>query len=86
MGAGEEGREAAGMTPLSAPTRRALELLATSPHGWTVSFLAASDVPSELIFNLIRQGLAIAKTEGVRPVEVTYIIITDAGRVTLGQN
>ncbi len=73
------------MTPLSAPTRRALEMLATSPHGWTVSFLAAHDVPGEIVFNLIREGLAIAKTEGTPPNEVTYIKITDAGHASLGQ-
>ncbi len=71
---------------MSAPTRRALELLATSPdYGWTVSFLAANDVSGELIFNLIRQGLAVAKTEGARPIEVTYIRMTNTGRSSLGQ-
>jgi hypothetical protein len=80
--AGEDG-EAARMTPLPAPSRRALELLATSPQGWTVPFLAAHDVPSELVFNLIRQGLAVAKTEGVRPAEITRIQITAKGRGAL---
>ena len=71
------------MTPSSARTRHALDLLVTSPHGWTVSFLAAHEVPAELVLNLIRQGLAVAKTEGVPPVEMTYIRITDRGRVAL---
>ena len=83
VGATKGEGEAAGMTPVSAPIRHALELLASSQHGWTLPFLAAHDVPTELVLNLIREGLAVAKTEGVRPAELTYIKITDKGRVAL---
>jgi hypothetical protein len=59
---------------------RALELLAASSEGCTEASFAANDLPYALIFNLIREGLAVAKTEGVRPRQITWIRITDAGR------
>jgi hypothetical protein len=62
--------------------RRALELLAASSEGCTEALFAANDLPYALIFNLIREGLAIAKTEGVSPRQVR-IKITDAGRAAL---
>jgi hypothetical protein len=62
--------------------RRALELLATSSEGCTEALFAANDLPYALIFNLIREGLAVAKTEEARPRQV-LIKITDAGRAAL---
>jgi hypothetical protein len=67
----------------SAARHRALELLAASSEGCAESSLAENGVPYALIFNLIREGLAVAKTEGVRPMQVTRIKITDAGRAAL---
>jgi len=66
-----------------AARRRALELLAASAEGCTQALLAENDIPYALIFQLIRDGLAIAKTEGPRPTQVTRIKITDAGRASL---
>jgi hypothetical protein len=62
--------------------RRALELLAASSEGCTEALFAANELPYTLIFNLIREGLAVAKTEGVGPRQVR-IKITDAGRAAL---
>jgi hypothetical protein len=62
--------------------RRALELLASSSEGCMEALFAANDLPYALIFNLIREGLAVAKTEEVRPRQVR-IKITDAGPAAL---
>jgi hypothetical protein len=70
--------------------RRALELLAGSPEGMTEAMLLAhgfrvTDV--DMLVDLIHAGLATAKIErmiaGDRPIEVTRVRITDAGRRTL---
>jgi hypothetical protein len=45
--------------------RRALKLLAASSDGCTEALFAANGLPYALIFNLIREGLAVAKTEEV---------------------
>jgi hypothetical protein len=71
------------MANLTVNHRRALELLAASPEGCTEFEFTANNIPSVLIFNLIREGLAVAKTEGARPSQVTRIKITEAGRAAL---
>jgi hypothetical protein len=62
--------------------RRALKLLAASSDGCSEALFAANGLPYALIFNLIREGLAVAKTEEGRPRQVR-IKITDAGRAAL---
>ncbi len=65
--------------------RRALELLASSPHGATEKLLVVvHGFDSDLTAGLIRTGLATADQEivkaGSKPIEVVRIRITAAGR------
>ena len=66
--------------------RSALALLARSPNGCPESLLVHGHrVPIEVLVKLIEAGLAKVRVERVsRPViEVTYVEITDAGRVAV---
>ena len=69
------------------PRRRALGLLARNKDGCTVTMLSARGVKVETIAELLMTGLAMKKSEfvsrGKRPIEITRIAITDAGRRTL---
>jgi len=69
--------------------RRALELIACSPDGMTEAMLLAHGFTVDMLADLIRAGLATAKTErlvaGGRPMEVTRVRITGAGRRTLAE-
>jgi hypothetical protein len=65
--------------------RRALELLASSPHGATEKLLlAALGFNSDTIADLVRHGLAAEEREvvkaGGKPIEVVRVRITAAGR------
>ena len=64
--------------------RRALELLAASPDGYTEALMLAHGFPVPLLVDLCIAGLAIATPErmvaGGRPVEVVRMKITEAGR------
>jgi hypothetical protein len=65
--------------------RRALELLASSPHGATEKLLVvAHGFDSDMVANLVRTGLATEEREvmkaGGKPIEVVRIKITEAGR------
>jgi hypothetical protein len=64
--------------------RRALELLAGSRDGMTEAMLPTHGFMVDILVDLIRAGLATAKTErmvaGGRPMEVARVRITDAGR------
>jgi hypothetical protein len=66
--------------------RRALELLAGTRDGMTEAMLPAHGFMVDILVDLIRAGLATAKTErmvaGGRPMEVA-LRITDAGRRSL---
>ena len=66
---------------------RALEVLADTPQGATPALLAAHGFSSAVISELIDSGLATSTTEVIladgRPVEVTRVRITDAGRAAL---
>ena len=67
-------------------SRHALGLLTPKKDGCTMSMLLARRVKVETIDELIAAGLAIKKSEVVgrgRPIEVTRIAITDAGRRAL---
>src|SRR5215813_3716292 len=63
--------------------RRALELLAASPDGYTEALMLAHGFPVPLLVDLCIAGLAIATPErmvaGGRPVEVVRMKITEAG-------
>ena len=65
------------------PGRYVLGLLAPKRDGCTVTMLSARGVKLETIDELIEAGFAIKKSEVVgrgRPIEITRIAITDAGR------
>jgi hypothetical protein len=69
--------------------RRALELLSGSPDGMTEAILLAHGFTIDMLADLIRAGLATAKTErvlaGIRPIEITRLQITSAGRRALAE-
>jgi hypothetical protein len=74
------------MPKLDAGHRRALKLLADAADGWTEALMLAYGLSAGLIADLVDAGLATAKAERMhagRPIEVTRIRITDAGRVAL---
>jgi hypothetical protein len=65
--------------------RRALELLASSPHGATEKLLVvAHGFDNDMIASLVRHGLATADREivkaGAKAIEVVRVRITAAGR------
>jgi hypothetical protein len=69
--------------PLSDSTRAALRLLAKSANGRTESNLLARGFRKEHLTRLVCNGLVTAHTEHAgreRPVEVTRMKITSAGR------
>jgi hypothetical protein len=72
---------------LSAEQHRGLRLLAGSPHGCTEAIMLAHGFTAELLVDLVRDGLATAAPgivyAGNRPIEVTRLTITDAGRRAL---
>jgi hypothetical protein len=69
--------------------RRALELLETSLNGCTEAIMLAHGFKIELLVELVQAGLATASTEQMlasgRPMEVTRLRITGAGRRALAQ-
>jgi hypothetical protein len=70
---------------LSSEQRRALELLAGSPHGATEELLAyGHGFTRRMLARLVRAGLATVQRRvivaGDTPVEVGKVMITDAGR------
>jgi hypothetical protein len=73
----------------SAERRRALELLAASPEGRNAAILFVRGFEADRLVELINAGLASVTTErrvaGDRPVEITRVPITDAGRQALKQ-
>jgi hypothetical protein len=70
-----------------ASRRRALELLASCRDGCTEAVLLAHGFTIDMLVKLIRAGLATAGTErvvvGGRPMEVTRVRMTEAGRQSL---
>jgi hypothetical protein len=67
--------------------RRALQIIAANPHGCTEAMLAALDIPADILIELERGGLVIARRESVveedSADEVTKVWITDAGKQVL---
>ena len=70
-----------------ATRRRALELLAASREGCTEAIMIAHGFTVPQMVDLVRAGLATAKTErvvaGGRTMQVARVQITEAGRRTL---
>jgi hypothetical protein len=78
----------AGMAiPIPFDQREALRMLAGSPNGSTESILLTHGFGIETLHDLVRNGLATAETRtvqaGQRIIEVTWLTITDAGRLAL---
>ena len=74
------------MGTVTADERRLLELLATS-DGCTDALLAAHGFKLDTMVEVVRAGLATARAERIfaagKPVEVTRVWITNAGRRAL---
>jgi len=72
---------------LSAEQRRALELLAASPRGYTKGRLLADAFAVDMLADLVREGLAAAQRGtmrvGGRTIRVERYRVTDAGRRAL---
>jgi hypothetical protein len=67
-----------------------LELLAAHPNGCTEAILAAENIPAEVLIDLVRGGLAVARSERFEDddgaVEVTRVWITESGELELVGN
>jgi hypothetical protein len=72
---------------LSAEKRRALAMLALSPLGFTEAIMLAHGFTVAMLAELASDGLVTMETEtvraGRRPVKITQVQITDAGRRAL---
>jgi hypothetical protein len=72
---------------LSGEQRRALEILAGSPHGCTEGTLRAHGFTVGLLARIVRAGFATANPEiveaGGRTLSMLRLTITDAGRRAL---
>jgi hypothetical protein len=66
---------------------RALEIIAAQPDGCTEAFLAAENIPADILFDLVQSGLAMARVKRVDDrdgvLEVTALWITAAGELAL---
>ena len=63
--------------------RRTLVLLSSCPDGCTKAVLAAHNISDEIVRRLIRNGLAVLRTEvvaGEHGVENSRVTITEAGK------
>jgi hypothetical protein len=72
-----------------APDRlRALKLLAADPNGCTEAFLVAENIPADVLIDLVRSGLALARKERLDDgvVEMTRVWTTEAGELVLAAN
>jgi hypothetical protein len=47
------------------PRRRALEIISVHPDGCTEAMLAAHDIPAEVLIELVRGGLVVARSERI---------------------
>jgi hypothetical protein len=65
--------------------RRALQLLAAHPNGCPEATLAAANISADVLAELVRGGLAMARRERIEgqegTVEVTLVWITSAGEL-----
>jgi hypothetical protein len=64
---------------------RLLELLAANPDGCTEAVLATHGFPFDLVVEVVRDEFATAERTfaGGKPVESTWVRITDVGRRAL---
>ena len=74
---------------MTADERRLLELLVASDEGATDALLLAHRLKLDILISVVSAGLATATPERVladgKPVEVTRVRITEAGRQALAQ-
>ena len=67
--------------------RRALQIIAANPDGCTEAMLAALDISADVLIELVRGGLVIARRETVveedSADEVTKVWITEAVKQVL---
>jgi hypothetical protein len=74
---------------MTADERRMLELLAASEDGCTDALLTAHGFKLDVLISIVSARLATATPERVfaagKPVEVTRVRITDAGRRVLAE-
>ena len=65
----------------------ASEIIAAYPDGCTEAFLAAENIPADILIELVRSGLAIARNVRLEDedgaIETTRVWITEAGQRTL---
>jgi hypothetical protein len=68
--------------------RRALDLLADSPHGRTVANMLAHGFTNTMLDGLVRDELAIIEPgtmrTGTRRITVVWVAITEIGREVIG--
>jgi hypothetical protein len=76
------------MTPLNSEWQRVLRLLAKAPNGCTEALMLAHGFTSELLDHPAVEGVATMERRrmrvGRRRIDVTCIMITDAGRRAMG--
>jgi hypothetical protein len=64
---------------------RALELLAAHPNGCTEALFAADRIPADVLIDLLRSGLAIARRQRIEDeegaIEVTRVWLTESGEL-----
>jgi hypothetical protein len=82
----DRSRNETSASPTSHDVRlRALKLLAANPNGCTEAVLAAANIPADVLIDLVRSGLAIARREQAEDdegaIEVTRVWITEAGEL-----
>jgi hypothetical protein len=74
---------------MTADERRLLELLVASHEGATDALLQAYGLKLDILISIVSAGLATATPEralaGGKPVDVTRVRITDAGRRALAE-
>jgi hypothetical protein len=65
--------------------RRALEIIAAHPDGCTEAILVAENIPADLLIEMARGGLVMARSEFLEDgaVEATTLWITAAGERVL---
>jgi hypothetical protein len=65
------------------PRRRALELIAAHPNGCTEFVLAAENIPANVLIELVRNGLVVARNERIDDeadaIETTRVRISETG-------
>jgi hypothetical protein len=65
---------------------RALKLLAAYPHGCTEAFLVAENIPADVLIDLVRSGLALARKERLDDGVVAMTRVWIAGELVLAAN